>query len=331
MSNTVFGEQGQLRLFDFGGADLVKLQELERALSGSPKQAGLTVRGYASDLRVFGSWCREFDRVSLPASADTLKKYAIWSLLEKKRRVTTVNRHLAAILDAHKQAKLPAPSVAEARAVVAEVQQDRGEQPQGKTALRKDDLLRIAQSCSRKTNAGLRDRAILILGFATTLRRSNLARLQLKDVTFDDGGRLVIFVRKSKTDQKSKGRRIAVWPGKRTATDPVRVLADWIKARGSWQGPLFCRIQTGDQLTSDGISGESVNDIVKRLVAGVGLDPDLYGAHSLRAGAITASAQLGRSDQEIMGLSGHESPAVMRMYIDRERLFAGRNPLAGVL
>jgi integrase len=170
----------------------------------------------------------------------------------------------------------------------------------------------------------------MVLGFATSFRRSNLAGLQLSDLTFSPEG-LVVVQRRSKTDQQGRGRVMGVWPGRRAATDPVRVLRAWLARRGDWAGPLFCRVQTSDVLVRRGIGGDAINDVVKRAVVRVGLDPSLFGAHSLRAGAVTASAELGRTDQEIMGLSGHRSSETMRGYVRGTRLFAGRNPLAGAL
>jgi len=191
-------------------------------------------------------------------------------------------------------------------------------------------LRECALGCDVRTALGLRDRALLVLGFATSLRRSELCRLNLADISFEQEG-VAVMVRRSKTDQLGRGRVLGVWPGKRAATDPVRVLKAWIRARGDWDGPLFARVQTGDVITRRGITGDAVADAVKRAVQRAGRRPAAYGAHSLRAGAVTASAEIGRSDQEIMGLSGHASAAVMRMYVRRVRLFAGRNPLAGVL
>jgi integrase len=188
----------------------------------------------------------------------------------------------------------------------------------------------VARRCEARTALGARDRAIVVLGFATSFRRAELCRLQLSDVSFERRG-LAVLLRYSKRDQEGRGRVLGVWAGKRACTDPVRVLRDWLAFRGDWEGPLFCRVQTGDVVKRRPISGEALAESVKRAIASAGIDPARYGAHSLRAGAITASAGLGRSDQEIMGLSGHASAKVMRMYVRSARLFSGRNPLAGVL
>ena len=320
-------EPEQLRLFD-GGVDVGKLRGVCAALLATPAGARLTVNGYASDVRVFDRWCRDAGRESLPASAETLAMYVAWSMTEAGRKVTTMRRHLAAIVNSHRRAGVEVPSFSNARLVVGAIRRTRGDRPQGKAALSGDDLRRVAKAVGGSVS-GLRDRAVLVLGFATALRRSELSALLLSDVTFHDKG-LAVLVRRSKTDQQGRGRLIGVWAGKGDVTDPVRVLRQWIDARGDWPGPLFCRVANG-ALLKRGINGDSVNDVVKRCVSAVGLDASLYGSHSLRAGAVTASAELGRSDQEIMGLSGHASAAVMRGYVRSARLFSGRNPLEGVL
>ena len=293
-------------------------------------RAPLTIQGYESDWGLFERWCDDAGRVAMPCDGETVSLYVTWSLAVAKRRCSTAERHLASIIDRHKREGKPLPKLDDARDVISAVRRSRNEQPRGKAALSTDELLRAARACDPKKNLGTRDRAIIVLGFATSLRRSELVALQLSDVMFSDQG-LVVVCRKSKTDQRGRGRLIAVWPGKRAVTDPVRTLRAWLRKRGDWPGPLFCRVRTADRISKHGLFGDAVNDVVKRAVKRAGLDPAPYGAHSLRAGAVTASAELGRSDQEIMKLSGHESAKVMQMYVRGTRLFAGRNPLAGAL
>lgn len=292
-------------------------------------RAPQTMRGYACDWRAFTRWCEDAGRTPAPCDAETLALYVTWAL-SKGRRTSTAKRYISSALDHHRRAGLPTPDAHEARSIIIGFRRERGERPQGKAALSPADLARVSRQCDTSTNLGLRDRALIILGFATSFRRSDLVRLNLSDIVFSEQG-IVIVQRRSKTDQQGKGRIMGIWPGRRAITDPVRTLKAWIKKRGTWDGPLFCRVQNGDIITRRGISGDAVNDAVKRAVARAGLDEALYGGHSLRAGAITASAELGRSDQEIMGLSGHVSAKVMRGYVRRGRLFAGRNPLAGAL
>jgi integrase len=290
----------------------------------------LTIRGYASDWRQFTRWCDRAGRNSIPASEDTVKLYVTWMLTEQSRKLTTTERHISAIAHFHQERQLPVPITKEIRNICAGVRRERKEKPQGKAAMTAIDLASISRSCN-ETNMGLRDRSLLVLGFATALRRSNIAGLRLSDVSFLAGG-LIVAVRFSKTDQLGKGKVIEVWPGECPATDPITTLRAWIERRGDWDGPLFARINPrGDIIQRCGLSGDAIGDVVKRALSRTGLDASNYSPHSLRAGFITASHERGSTDQEILNFSGHSSVDMMRRYIRRSIPFAGRNPLEGVL
>jgi len=319
----------QLWLFECGGVDLSALRERRDSIRVATR-ASRTVHAYGSDWRMFSRWCELAGRDRLPAHPETLELYITWMLTELHRKVTTAERHVSAVAHFHRDAGVDSPVRPAVRDILLGVKRQRREQPVGKAALSPRDLVRVARACDGRTALGARDRALVVLGFATAFRRAELARLQLSDVSFERRG-LAVLLRYSKRDQEGKGRVIAVWAGKRARTDPVRVLRAWIRLRGTWGGPLFSRIQTAGLIVRKPISGEAVNETVKRVISAAGIDAARYGAHSLRAGAITAAAELGRSDRELMGLSGHSSPKVMRMYVRSARLFSGRNPLAGVL
>jgi integrase len=318
-----------LRLFNFEKLNMAALG-LARDDLQRPMRSIVTIKGYAADWRMFTRWCDEAGRAAMPATSDTLTLYVTWMLTERKRKVATAERHTSAVAHYHREARLPCPLTEDVRTVLQSVRRRRRERPQGKAALTPEDLQRVAEACDERTNAGARDRALLILGFASSLRRSDLARLETADVSFADQG-LIVFVRQGKTDQFGRGRILSVWAGERPATDPVRTIQAWLDRRGTWAGPLFSRVEPYGRVLQRSLSGEAVNDAIKRAIKRAGIDPAPYGAHSLRAGAITAAAIAGGSDQEIMGMSGHVNPAVMHRYVRRARVFAGRNPLAGVL
>jgi integrase len=319
----------QLWLFECGGVDLSALSERSKILQSFTRARG-TILNYQSDWKQYTRWCNLAGRNPLPADPETVQLYITWMLDTVNRKITTAERHVSAIVHFHRLGGFDSPVRPPLRGTIRGVRRQRRERPRGKTAINPGDLVRIARKLDGGTALGARDRALVVLGFATSLRRSELARLQLSDVVFEPRG-LAVLLRYSKRDQEGKGRVIGVWAGKRACTDPVRVLRAWLRFRGEWAGPLFCRVQTGDVVKQKPISGEAVNELVKRAVESIGLNPERYGTHSLRAGAITASARLGRSDQEIMEFSGHETAKVMRMYVRSARLFEGRNPIAGVL
>jgi integrase len=323
-------ETEQLTLFECKSVDVERLRAIGEKLQTGPRSARLTVRGYGADWRMFNEWCDRLGRSALPASADTVWLYITSMIAERGTKASTANRHLSSILHHHRAAGLPVPAREKVRGLLADVKRDRGERYEGKRALTPQLLARLCAGCDSGTNTGVRDRALLVLGFATSMRRSELSALDLADVTFESKG-VAVLVRRSKTDQNGRGRVIAVWPGSKPATDPVELLRSWVGRRGSWAGPLFPRIDGFHQIHHDRIGGEAVNKVLKRNLRRIGVDPKPYGMHSLRAGAVTAAAELGRSDQEIMALSGHRSADVMRQYVRRARVFDGRNPLAGVL
>lgn len=309
------------------------MTKLRRISSGlmAISRSRRTLIAYSSAWSSFLRWCNSAGLDSLPCTEDTLILYVTGMLFgEKLYKIATAEHHVAAIVHYHRVAGLPNPNGMKLRTMFSNVRRERKECPQGKEALDALDLIRVAEACDTSTRTGLRDRAIVILGFASCLRRSNIARLQLADVSFQREG-LVLRIRYSKTDQRGKGDQSGVWKGERESTDPVRVLKAWISVRGNWPGPLFCRISNHDVIARRGISGEAIHEAFQRAVARIGLDVAKYGAHSMRSGAVTASADLGRSDQEIMGMSGHKTQRVMNGYVRGSRLFSGRNPLQGVL
>jgi integrase len=310
--------------------DLAELRATRAGL-GLAIRSKLTRKAYNCDWKGFERWCGNFGRAALPASEDTVELYLTWLLKHRNRKAATGTRHAAAISARHKDSGHPNPVTLKVRDVMTSVRREREERPKRKRALSPDDLAAAARLCDPNTNRGTRDRALLIFGFASSLRRSEISRLRLSDVTFVAGKGIVIFVGRSKNDQDCVGRDLSVWPGRQADTDPVRLLQRWIEKRGSFEGPLFCRVSLADTVKRNPLSGDSICEIVKGAIRRTGIDATPYGAHSLRAGAATASAGIGRSDQEIMGMTGHKTARAMQMYVRRQRAFAGRNPLEGVL
>lgn len=320
----------QLTLFEVG-VDMGKLRQQREDLS-TWKRARNTQIGYQSDWKIFTAWCEQTGRNPIPATPDTISFFATHQLEMEGLKVSTVVRRLTSIKYIHKTKGHDSKHLVDqqCRDVLMGARRQRKEKTEAKRALKLESLRKICGKLGQRTNADIRDRAILVLGFASGLRRSELAALDLADIEFCKKG-LIIDIGSSKADQEGKGRSLGVFQGKRALTDPVRTLREWIRRRGRFKGPLFTRIQTGDTVTQMRIAGESINDLVQRCVRRIGLDPTQYGAHSLRAGLVTAAADNGATDQEIMRASGHASIEVMRQYVRHARAFPNRNPLAGAL
>jgi integrase len=167
---------------------------------------------------------------------------------------------------------------------------------------------------------GIRDRALLLAGFAGAFRRSELVGLNREDIDFTADG-LVVTLRKSKTDQDGQGRKVGLPYGSNPDTCPVRSLRAWLDASGIAAGPLFRRVNRHGQLLAQRMSGAAVALVVKRHAAAAGLDAAKYSGHSLRAGLATSAAIAGASDRSIMAQTGHRSVNMVRRYVRDASLF----------
>src|SRR3982751_5216357 len=167
---------------------------------------------------------------------------------------------------------------------------------------------------------GIRDRAIILLGFASAFRRSELVGLNVEDCTFSKDG-LTVRLSHSKTDQEGAGRKIGIPYGSNPETCPVRVLHAWMEEAGITSGPLFRSITRHGQVQPGSLSGVDVARIVKKLAQRAGLDASKYAGHSLRAGHATSAAIAGASERSIMVQTGHRSVQMRRRYIRDGSLF----------
>jgi hypothetical protein len=162
------------------------------------------------------------------------------------------------------------------------------------------------------TMIGIRDRALLALGFASTFRRSELVALEVERLTeIPDGSG--VRIRRSKTDQSGEGHEIAIACGYRLR--PVETVQAWRAAAEISSGPLFRQALKGGRLQSAPLSAFSAAQIAKRYAVRARLDPATYSGHSLRAGFLTSVAEEGASVFKMMGVSRHKSVDVLRGYV----------------
>ncbi len=192
----------------------------------------------------------------------------------------------------------------------------------GTAALRKaapielDPLERLTAPIDTATLAGRRDRALLLLGFAAALRRSELVALDVEDLCFDAARGVRIKIRASKTDQQRAGAAVAV-PYARAGNTmcAVRALQTWLSAAGIHRGPVFRRMRRGDTIGEQRLTDQSVALIVKRRAQTAGLPTALLSGHSLRAGYATAAASAGIEERKIANVTRHKNLPVLRGYI----------------
>jgi integrase len=292
-----------------------------------------TRKGYRSDWARFEAWCASRGVSPLPAEPTTVAIY-LTHRADEGRKVSTLQRSLAAISKAHKTAGHGSPAKSEpVRRVMRGIKRARGTAPLQKAALSVEELRRMCGALP-ETTCGIRDRALLLVGFAGAFRRSELVGLNVEDVELVDDG-LRVLLRRSKTDQDGEGRTVAIPFGSDRTTCPVRAFKRWLALSGITEGAVFRAVNRGGRIATrresgDGrLSARDVARVVKRAGKAVGLDPSKLGGHSLRAGLATAAAKSGKSERAIMAQTGHRSPMMVRRYIRDANLFA-ENAAAGI-
>lgn len=281
-------------------------------------KAGNTRRAYRADWAHFSGWCANHNRPSLPAAPETLVFYL--TELAQTHKPASLTRRLSAISQAHQVADLDSPTrAAPVRALMAGIRRARGTAAEGKKPLLVPELKAMLETLPDNL-LGLRDRALLLVGFAGAFRRSELVGLDWEDIEFGKEG-LSVVIRRSKTDPEGQGRKIGIPYGSHAAQCPVRALAAWRdQARGD-QRPVFRPLDRYGNLGLKRLSDRAVARIVKRTIAATGADPAGYAGHSLRAGLATAAALGGASERAIMNQTGHRSLVTVRRYIREGSLF----------
>jgi integrase len=212
------------------------------------------------------------------------------------------------------------PSGPELRKLLSGARRIRCELPKQKAAIETEDI-RAMMRLPDVTLRQARDRALVVVGFATALRRSTLAGLRIEDVTFTRDG-FEVDVRHEKQDRRGDGRRIAVPHGKSAETCPVRALKRWLKRRGKVPGAIFCNC-LNEVATGKPMLGNRITQVVQELAGAIGLDAERYGAHSLRAGFATTALANGAGEIMVARQTGHASLDTLRTYERSRNLFRG--------
>lgn len=233
-------------------------------------KAANTLRAYTSDWNQFEGWCDERSLDPLPARPEAVATYLAALALAGKAD-TTIGRHLAAIGWKHRQEGLSAPVLRDDRMVIADtlagIRREARVRPSArKAAITARELAAMIAAADGQGTRAIRDRAILALGLAAALRRSELVALEWRDVEMVDKG-LKLTLRHSKTDQEGEGQVIAVPSGK--TLKPVQRLKEWLAVRGGGAGQLFYQIDPQGRLTNKPMSDRSIARLIQRY-AGVG-------------------------------------------------------------
>ena len=311
-----------MRTPDIAGLQ-IEVDKLQKA-----QMSVATEKGYAHDWRTFRAWCERAGRQALPASPETLSLFIADQLAGKK--VVTVCRYAAGVGFIHRREGFPSPLDGSVHQTLRGARRMRAEQPRQMRPLTVAQLREIAIHLERRaTPVAIRNRAIVLVGFATAIRRANLAALRFEDVTFCAEGLLVLVRREKQNREGGAGRTVAVPYGEKRITCPVRTLEAWLKIRGRGDGPLFTRLDKASSPAVDPLSSNAIGKIVKSAIAGAGIDARQYGPHSLRSGFITEAGIAGASTLVIAAHVGHKSLESTARYFRPASLF--RANCAGLL
>jgi len=321
-----------------------------------------TAIAYRSRWWSFESWCRQAGRVALPATTQTVAAYLTHLATERGLKATTVDAHLTAIRAVHRGAGAAPPDGLAARKVVVAAQRREAARdgrygPLKAVPVMARDLAAIAAACDARTAAGLRDRAVVLLGFALLARRSELAALNISDVEAVPGEGLAVTIRSSKTDHAARGVVRRIHYASNEAVCPVRAVLAWtafLAGRGITAGPLFTRVDRwgnvsqragGRYASRDGrLRPQGIGAIVTALCESAGLGtrdtaPDSpaggrrrYSGHSLRRGGATSMLKAGAQP---LNVSRHgrwsDGSRSFAGYVEEATGFGDDNPTKGLL
>lgn len=282
------------------------------------EKSDATRRAYGSDWRRFRAWCSRQGTDELPASIATCAAY-LASLAAERKRVSTIDRASAAIAYGHRLAGYPSPTAAEpVKAVLRGIRRRTGVAVERKAPATARALQAILKRIDTSTLRGLRDRALLLVGFAAALRRSELVALEVADIERAPGG-LFVHIRRSKTDQTGEGHAVAIPAGSKFRVPEA--LEAYLRAAAITHGRIFRSVRKGGSLSVDPLTDHAVALILKRRAKAAGLDPTLFSGHSLRAGFVTTALESGSDVLKVMDVTRHRSVQTLKGYDRRAKAF----------
>jgi integrase len=296
---------------------LAKSQEYQDAAD-----APSTLRAYAGDLANFRAWCEKHGFTPMPATPEIVGAYL--AAAGEGYAMPTLRRRVAAIARACGVAGQPLDTKHPAiRETLRGIGRKHGTPARRAAALTTTEVKKLSRACGDDL-AGLRDRALFLIGFAGAMRRSELVGLDLPNLTWTKGG-LKILIERSKTDAEGEGAEIAIPRGRSEETCPVVALQSWLAAAEITAGPLFRKVNRGGKVEAARLTPDGVRKILLKRANQAGIKGTLaepISPHGLRAGFVTTAYRNGVPDEEIMGHTRHRSLTTMRSYVRRAKLSA---------
>jgi integrase/recombinase XerD len=272
--------------------------------------ADATLRSYRADMEVFEAWCLRNKRRPLPASPETVAAFITEQA--EKRANATIKRRLAAIRKVHRLLRLESPAGDEevllALRRAFRKRPSRQRQALGLTRDLRDKLIAVCP----QTIHGLRDRAMIAVGYDTLCRRSELVALRVEDLQKTSRGAISILIRRSKNDQYGEGRVTYL------SVETMRILGAWLKAAEIKKGYVF-RSLINDRVSEAALHPINVNRILKRTARSGGFSEAeicALSGHSMRVGAAQDMIADGLGILPIMRAGGWRSLNIVGRYVE---------------
>lgn len=279
---------------------------LEQALAENTKKA------YRSDLRHFSDWGG-----TIPCSDEMVAAYL--AAHAEEFAIATLVRRIASISKAHTMKGLKTPTSSDlVKMTMKGIRRSHGKPQHQVSPLLKDDLISMLAHI-QPGKKGIRDRALLLIGFSSAMRRSELCAINCTDLEFVQQG-LRLSIPRSKTDQSGQGRVIGI-PYSKSSICPVKALQEWLDVSGIKEGAVFRAVDKGGNVADGQICTRTVADVIKHYAEKSGLDPSKYSGHSLRSGLVSSAAQQGVSSWVIRRQTGHKSDNMLSRYIRQSDIF----------
>lgn len=287
---------------------------IERYLTEA--RAASTRRAYGASWRDWVSWCETSGHSPIPTTPQILADY-LTHLAESGAKPATLGVRLASIAAAHRAKRLDDPTKAEGvRQVMAGIRRAHGAGQRKAAPVTRDRLRAFVGLYDSRTLTGLRNRALLLAGFAGAFRESELASIQVEDIVWQDDGSAMVLVRKSKTDQEGHGILKPLPRVEFSPFCPASAMRHWLDAARITTGPVWRRIwRGGEKVGRKAIHAQTVYRLVREAAEQAGLDASLFSGHSLRAGFATQYGLDGGPIQDGMEVTGHKDTRTFMGYM----------------
>ena len=288
----------------------VKSLEIETLKNLKNSKANNTLRAYQSDFRDFSIFCTKNGFSFMPTQPKIIALYI--THLSKSCKFSTLKRRIASISVIH---KLKGHYLDTKHPIIMEnllgIKRTLGSRQKAKKPILINDLKLIIKVIDEDK---IRDKALILLGFAGGFRRSELVNVYFQDIDFVPEG-VKILIRRSKTDQSGEGSIKAIPYFENQEFCPVIALKNYLNKKFSNSDKSQKDVKIFE------ISDKSVALIIKRYAEKAGLDSSKYAGHSLRSGFATTAAEFGAEERNIMAMTGHKTTQMVRRYIQEANLF----------